>query len=57
MNMKIQEQIINEETGSSYWKIHFEIVNQRELTLSEWEVIKKSIDKIIDNFNMVDDGE
>jgi hypothetical protein len=49
--MKIQEQIINVETGSQYWKIYFELTNKNQLTLSQWELINNQINKIIYELN------
>jgi hypothetical protein len=51
MNMKIQEQIINNENGTEYWKIYFEISNERQLSLLEWEIINNQINKLIYEFN------
>ena len=49
--MKIQEQIINNENGTEYWKIYFELTNERQLTLIEWEIINNQINKLIYEFN------
>jgi hypothetical protein len=49
--MKIQEQIINNENGTEYWKIYFELINERQLTLIEWEIINNQINKLIYEFN------
>jgi hypothetical protein len=49
--MKIQEQIINNENGVEYWKIYFELLNERQLTLLEWELINNTINKMIHEFN------
>ena len=49
--MKIQEQIINIENGIEYWKIYFELTNERQLTLTEWELINSKINKMIYQFN------
>jgi hypothetical protein len=51
MNMKIQEQIINKENGTEYWKIYFEILNKKQLSLLEWEIINNQINKLIYEFN------
>jgi hypothetical protein len=51
MNMKIQEQIINNENGTEYWKIYFEILNKKQLSLLEWEIINNQINKLIYEFN------
>jgi hypothetical protein len=51
MNMKIQEQIINNENGTEYWKIYFEILNEKQLSLLEWEIINNKINKLIYEFN------
>jgi hypothetical protein len=51
MNMKIQEQIINNENGTEYWKIYFEILNEKQLSLLEWEIINNQINKLIYEFN------
>lgn len=49
--MKIQEQIINNENGTEYWKIYFEFTNKRQLTLLQWEIINNQINKLIYEFN------
>jgi hypothetical protein len=49
--MKIQEQIINNENGTEYWKIYFEILNEKQLSLLEWEIINNQINKLIYEFN------
>jgi hypothetical protein len=49
--MKIQEQIINIENGQEYWKIYFEFINKKQLTLLEWELINNQINKMIFEFN------
>lgn len=51
MNMKIQEQIINNENGTEYWKIYFEILNEKQLSLLEWDIINNQINKLINEFN------
>lgn len=51
MNMKIQEQIINNENGTEYWKIYFEILNEKQLSLLEWGIINNQINKLINEFN------
>ena len=51
MNMKIQEQIINKENGTEYWKIYFEILNKKQLSLLEWGIINNQINKLINEFN------
>ena len=51
MNMKIQEQIINNENGTEYWKIYFEILNKKQLSLLEWEIINNQINKLINEFD------
>jgi hypothetical protein len=51
MNMKIQEQIINNENDTEYWKIYFEILNKKQLSLLEWEIINNQINKLIYEFN------
>jgi hypothetical protein len=49
--MKIQEQIINNENGTEYWKIYFEILNEKQLSLLEWDIINNQINKLINEFN------
>jgi hypothetical protein len=49
--MKIQEQIINNENGTEYWKIYFEILNKKQLSLLEWEIINNQINKLINEFD------
>jgi hypothetical protein len=49
--MKIQEQIINIENGQQYWKIYFELINEKQLSLLEWELINNQINKMIFEFN------
>ena len=49
--MKIQEQIINNQNGTEYWKIYFELVNHSQLTLLEWELINNAINRMIHDFN------
>jgi hypothetical protein len=49
--MKIQEQIINNENGTEYWKIYFEILNEKQLSLLEWGIINNQINKLINEFN------
>jgi hypothetical protein len=51
MNMKIQEQIINNENGTEYWKIYFEILNEKQLSLLEYGIINNQINKLISEFN------
>lgn len=48
--MKIQEQIINIQDGTEYWKIHFEFINDKQLTTLQWELINNSINKMIHEF-------
>ena len=48
--MKIQEQIINNENATEYWKIYFELLNDRQLTLLEWELINNAINRMINDF-------
>jgi hypothetical protein len=45
--MKIQEQFINNENGTTYWKIHFEVVNKNQLSISKYELINNLINSII----------
>jgi hypothetical protein len=49
--MKIQEQIINNQNGTEYWKIYFELINAKQLTLLEWELINNAINRMIHDFN------
>lgn len=48
--MKIQEQLINFQDGTAYWKIYFEFMNDKQLTLLQWELINNAIDKMIYEF-------
>lgn len=49
-NMKIQEQLINTENGTEYWKIYFELLNDKPLTKLQWELINNVINKMIYEF-------
>ena len=44
--MTIQEQIINQENGTEYWKIYFEFQSIRPLTRYEWDLIQEKINII-----------
>lgn len=48
--MKIQEQLINVQDGSEYWKVYFEFINDKQLTTLQWELIRNAIDKMIYDF-------
>ena len=48
--MKIQEQLINIENGTEYWKIYFELLNDKPLTKLQWELINNVINKMIYEF-------
>jgi len=48
--MKIQEQLINIENGTEYWKIYFELLNDKPLTKLQWELINNAINKMIYEF-------
>lgn len=48
--MKIQEQLINIENGTEYWKIYFVLTADNQLTLLEWELINNMINKMIYEF-------
>lgn len=48
--MKIQEQLINIENGTEYWKVYFELINDKQLTILQWELINNAINKMIYEF-------
>jgi hypothetical protein len=55
--MKIQEQIINIENGQEYWKIYFEFIVEKQLTLLQWELINNQINKMIYEFQNLEHGK
>lgn len=48
--MKIQEQLMNVENGTEYWKVYFEFINDKQLTTLQWELINNAINKMIYEF-------
>jgi hypothetical protein len=49
--MTIQEQIINQENGAEYWKIHFEKIKKTPLTIIQYQQISDVIDQMIFQFS------
>jgi len=49
--MTIQEQIINQENGTEYWKIHFEKIKKTQLTWEQYQQISDVIDRMLFQFS------
>ena len=50
--MKIQEQFVDNENGQQYWKIYFEFLSTKQLTIEQFELINNKINKMINEFEI-----
>ena len=51
--MKIQEQVINNESGTEYWNVFFQFQTKKPLTIKEWESINNQIKEFINDFKTI----
>jgi hypothetical protein len=45
--MKISEHIINEENGTEYFKIYFEVYDIKDISLKKYKEIQLEIEKLL----------
>ena len=53
--MTIYEKIINHETGSSYYRIKFEVLMEKGITYEQWYEVNHKIEDLIEEIQTRDE--